>query len=286
MMEERHFTTAFTAQNARVLMVDDNTMNLLVFKSLIKQTKVRVDTALSGDECLKKCSTTKYDIIFLDHMMPGMDGIETLHELRAMQDHPNTETPVVCLTANAISGARESYIKEGFDEYLTKPIDTDKLEKMLYEFLPADKIDSPDQNGILEFEAAGVDEDFEQRNADAQKALEGLAGQDLIDREAGLKNCGDAEIYLSIMQLFHDSVDDSLKELTSYKDANDLQNYEVKVHSLKSSARTIGAKALGEAAQKLENAGKRGDEAYIRDNHDDFVRDCRKVQEMLGRICE
>ncbi|MBR6451414.1 MAG: response regulator [Lachnospiraceae bacterium] len=284
-MEERQkHTAAFTAQNARVLMVDDNTMNLLVFKSLIKQTKVRVDTALSGDECLKKCAATKYDMIFLDHMMPGKDGIETLHELRAMQDRPNSDTPVICLTANAISGARESYIKEGFDEYLTKPIDTDKLEKMLYEFLPQDKIDDPEQDGILEFAAAGEDEDFDRRNADAQKSLEALSSQTLIDPQAGLKNCGDAEIYLSIMELFYDSMDDSIRELTSYKDVNDLADYEVKVHSLKSSARTIGAAALGEKALKLEMAGKSSDADFIRENHEDFVKDCLEVKEVLARI--
>ena len=284
--ELKKYTSAFTAQNARVLMVDDNTMNLLVFKSLIKQTRIRVDTAMSGDECIKKCSATKYDVIFLDHMMPGKDGIETLHELKGMQDHPNADTPVICLTANAISGARESYIKEGFDDYLTKPIDTDKLEKMLFEFLPPDKIDSPEQNGIIEFAASGADEDFDERNADALKTLDALQGQEMFDAQAGLKNCGDAEIYLSIMELFHDSMDDSLKELAGYIEDNNLPDYEVKIHSLKSSARTVGAKALGEKAQKLENAGKSGDMAYIRENHESFAADCRKAKEILRGLFE
>ena len=169
-------------------------------------------------------------------------------------------------------------------EHLTKPIDTDKLEKMLYEFLPQDKIDDPEQDGILEFAAAGEDEDFDLRNADAQKSLEALSNQTLIDPQAGLKNCGDAEIYLSIMELFYDSMDDSIRELTSYKDANDLADYEVKVHSLKSSARTIGAAALGEKALKLEMAGKSSDADFIRENHEDFVKDCLEVKEVLERI--
>ncbi len=139
--KEKH-KSAFTASSARVLMVDDNSTNLVVFKGLLKGTRVNVDTALSGDECLKRCAETKYDIIFLDHMMPGKDGIETLHELRENADSPNADTPVISLTANAVSGARETYIKEGFDDYLTKPIDPSRLEKMLMEFLPKEKLDS------------------------------------------------------------------------------------------------------------------------------------------------
>ncbi|WP_303758253.1 response regulator, partial [Selenomonas ruminantium] len=123
----KKYREKFTAPEALVLMVDDNPMNLTVFKSLIKQTKVQVDTANDGDEGLLLAKEKKYDIIFLDHMMPGKDGIETLHELKKQESGPNRNTPVICLTANAISGAREQYIEAGFNDYLTKPIDTDKL---------------------------------------------------------------------------------------------------------------------------------------------------------------
>ncbi|MBO4414993.1 MAG: response regulator [Lachnospiraceae bacterium] len=135
------YKSAFTAKEARVLMVDDNSTNLLLYKKLMKQTLVKVDTALSGDECLKLCKEAKYDIIFLDHMMPGKDGIETLHELRADAASPNADTPVICLTANAISGAREEYLGEGFNDYLAKPIEPKKLEEAMLEYLPKEKID-------------------------------------------------------------------------------------------------------------------------------------------------
>ncbi len=130
----------FTAPGATVLLIDDNIINHTVFKGLIKKTLVKVDTAKSGDEGLKLASENKYDILFIDHMMPGKDGIETLRELRKDTDGPNIATPAVCLTANAISGAREEYIKAGFDEYLTKPIDPPVLENLLYEYIPKDKI--------------------------------------------------------------------------------------------------------------------------------------------------
>ncbi len=130
------------APTAEILVVDDTPMNLVVFRSLLKQTGVKIDAANSGDEGLELSYDKKYDMIFLDHMMPEKNGIETLHELRSRPDDPNLKTPTVCLTANAISGAREQYLAEGFDDYLTKPIDPEKLEAMLLEYLPPDKIEN------------------------------------------------------------------------------------------------------------------------------------------------
>ncbi len=127
------------APNATVLVVDDNKINLTVFKSLIKKTQIQTDTAGSGDECLEKTVGKTYDIIFLDHMMPGMSGTETLHELRSQSFNPNQNTPVVCLTADAISGAREQYISAGFNNYLTKPFLPEDLEDMIIEMLPEEK---------------------------------------------------------------------------------------------------------------------------------------------------
>lgn len=123
------------APGARVLVIDDNDMNIMVFRSLLKQTKISVDTASSGDEGLELARKNHYDIIFFDHMMPGKDGIETFRELRADGDGPNIKTPAVCLTANAVSGAREQYIGAGFDDYLTKPIDPERLEEMIARFI-------------------------------------------------------------------------------------------------------------------------------------------------------
>ena len=131
----------FRAPAAEVLIVDDTPMNLLVFKNLLKQTGVKIDIANSGDEGLSMSYDKKYDIIFLDHMMPEKDGIETLRELRSRPKDPNLGTPMICLTANAVSGAREQYLAEGFDDYLTKPIDPGKLETMMLEYLPPEKIE-------------------------------------------------------------------------------------------------------------------------------------------------
>ena len=128
------------APDASVLVVDDTDLNLTVFSQLIKHTGIQIDTAESGNECLEKAAEKTYDLIFLDHMMPGMDGTETLHELRAQTSGPNRNTPVICLTADALEGAREQYISAGFTDYLMKPIRPELLEEMLINMLPKEKV--------------------------------------------------------------------------------------------------------------------------------------------------
>ncbi len=135
--KEKHFF----APSASVLAVDDNKVNLLVFTNLIKRTGVSFDTAKSGEECLRMSREKKYDIIFLDYMMPKKNGIETLHELKAQTDNPNADTPTICLTANAVRGAKEECINAGFDGYISKPIDPDELEEIIFRFLPKEKIE-------------------------------------------------------------------------------------------------------------------------------------------------
>ncbi|MBE5897657.1 MAG: response regulator [Lachnospiraceae bacterium] len=137
------YKVSFEAPGARILVVDDNEINLKVFVNLLNQTRMQIETADSGEACIELFRRNFYDVIFLDHMMPDKDGIETLKEMKACTDTPNQKTPVICLTANAISGMREMYMEAGFDDYLTKPIDTGKLENMLLSYLPEDLINNP-----------------------------------------------------------------------------------------------------------------------------------------------
>lgn len=138
--EQKAYKAKFEAPEAKILIVDDTEINLKVLISLLRETKIQIDTADSGDACISKFKTKHYDIIFLDHMMPGKDGIETIKEMRTLNDTANENTPVICLTANAISGMREKYIEAGFDDYLTKPIDTVKLENMILNYLSPDLV--------------------------------------------------------------------------------------------------------------------------------------------------
>ncbi len=134
------YEASFTAPDAHILVVDDVAINLRVLQGLLKQTRIKVSVATSGQECLKKIVDTSFDIILLDHMMPEMDGIETMKRIRQNKEHVNQSTPIIMLTANAIIGAKEEYLNEGFSDYLSKPVRSDELEAVLLKFLPADKI--------------------------------------------------------------------------------------------------------------------------------------------------
>ncbi len=239
----------FTAPDAVVLMVDDTPMNLTVFKSLLKQTKVQVDTAESGAEGLHMMRKKKYDIVFLDHMMPEKDGIETLHELHAEESNPNLHTTAICLTANAISGAREQYLSEGFDDYLTKPIDADRLEEMMMQYLPKEKLIA--QTGDANAAAPSVE------------LPEWLRDIKDIDVDSGLKHCGGEEGYLDMLKIYGSDAATNADRIEDFWRARDLSNTTIKVHALKSTSRSIGAESLGALAEKLEFAGKAGDEAAL-----------------------
>ena len=262
----------FTAPNARVMVVDDNKMNLVVFQNLLKNTQVRIDTAESGDACLAHTQERKYDIIFLDHMMPNKDGIETLHELRAQEDNPNRDTVVVCLTANAIANARGHYISAGFDDYLTKPISPQKLEEMLAEYLPPEKI------------LAASQEQAAEAGPQVPEVLAPLKDADWLDLSTGIKNSGSADDYLPLLKIFYESLDEKVAEIENFYSQQNWKDYTIKVHALKSSARIIGAMAFGEEAQQLENAGKSGDTAYIVQHHAAFMTKYRSFREPLAAV--
>lgn len=269
----------FTAPEANVLVVDDNPMNLTVFKSLLKKTQVNIVTADSGDECLRLAGIDKYDIIFLDHMMPGKDGIETLKEMKAVTDGPNINTPVICLTANAISGAREQYMAEGFDDYLTKPIDSEKLEDMMMTFISDEKI-------VME---AAEDKGAKDKGAEDKEdnaALSAIRDLKEININEGLKNTGSCDDYINALEVFYESIAPMSGELNDFYERGDREGYTIKVHALKSSARIIGASSLADRAQKLEDAGKAGDSEYISKNHTQFMDDYVVFKDLLKGLFE
>ncbi len=276
LLTHQKYKESFTAPDARILVVDDNYMNLVVFNGLVKQTLIKVDTAEDGDAGLALAQTTKYDIIFLDHMMPGKDGIETLKELKGQENGLNVSTPIVCLTANAISGSRDAYISEGFDDYLTKPIDTDKLEEILCLYLPEEKV----RKNLMSEEPKTSEDD----GAALPPELKKLSGQGFIDVKEGIRNSGSVKAYMPVLRIFYTSIAEKEEELQRFYAEEDIQNYTIKVHALKSSARIIGATGFSEKAQKLEDAGKRGDIAYIKENHEAFIAEFKSFAEPLSGI--
>ncbi|MBQ3790835.1 MAG: response regulator [Lachnospiraceae bacterium] len=270
--ERMDYREKFTAPEARVLVVDDTPVNLTVFVNLLKRTGLKIDTAESGDEGIALFSREHYDVIFLDHMMPGKDGIETLREMKTLTDTPNTGTPIICLTANAISGMREMYTKAGFDDYLTKPIDAERLEMMLLQYLPGDKV-------TLVADADGDDTD-----EDALPDL--LYHLEEIDPGAGLSYCGDGESYMDALMIYLGGAEKKADEIEKYWAAGDIKNTTVKVHALKSSSRSIGALKLGEFAARLEEAGNSGDQETLEKELGELLARYRQLARDLAPLNE
>ncbi len=264
-----------TAPRASILVVDDNPMNLMVFSNLLKKTLVKIDTANNADEGLRLTKTMKYDMIFLDHLMPGKNGIEMLTELREQEGGLNIETPAICITANAISGARAQYISAGFDDFITKPIDTNKLEDILLFFLPREKLEAP------------LTENAKQETDDLDEIpdiIAPLMDQDWIDLSTGIKNSGSVDSYLLLLRAFYDSLDEKMDEIDNFYREGNISDYTIKIHAMKSSARLIGAMDLGYKAQWLENAATNGDIEYIRNNHNAFSEACRESKHLLSKF--
>ncbi|MBQ7201199.1 MAG: response regulator, partial [Eubacterium sp.] len=140
MAKRSNYTSAFLAPEVSILIVDDNEMNIEVEKRLLEDTDMRIDTALSGKEALDMCQKQHYDAIFMDHLMPQMDGIECLEKIREQVGGLNRNTPVIVLTANAGSENRELYNRAGFDGYLVKPVSAESMEEMLIKQVPGDRI--------------------------------------------------------------------------------------------------------------------------------------------------
>ena len=202
LQNHKEYHEKFTAPNAKILIVDDTVMNLTVVKGLLKQTKIQIDTAESGFECLKLVEKNHYDIIFLDHRMPKMDGVETLQEMKKLPDNLNKNTPVISLTANAISGAREQYIAAGFQDYLTKPINSIKLEEMIMKYLPPEKISAPAENSAVE-----------ETPTENLQLPDWLAQIDGLNAREGVEHCGDEDSYMEALKVFANSISDAADEI-------------------------------------------------------------------------
>ncbi len=255
--QTKTFTQSFTAPNAKVLVVDDADVNLLVFSNLLKKTKIKIDTASSGVEMLQMVRMNHYDMIFLDHRMPGMDGIEAFHNMKKMTDGLNYNTPVVALTANAVLGARQLYIDEGFSDYISKPVDTVRLEQVLLEYLPADLVNRNASYTQEEDTKPVIDaEVVEDAPAEEESPYKNIPG---IDYDAAVTNCGSEDTFIQALEIFYNSLDKKADEIEGFEREKDIKNYTIKVHALKSAARLVGALKLSEDAKYLEACGDKND---------------------------
>lgn len=255
--KESEYAPSFSAPDAHILVIDDNEINLKVFQGLLTQTLVHIDTALSGKECLEMIRKKHYDIIFLDHMMPGMDGLETFERIRSEEnEHLCKDVPVIILTANAVFGAKEMYLQKGFSDYLAKPVTGKLLEAAIRKFLPKNLLCPVTVNTANTAPVAK-----KRQTPVTIRTAE-------IDRALGLQYSGNlTELYDSLLSMFHDSSEEKMTEIEKKYQAEDWKNYQILVHALKSTAKSIGAESLSEEARKLEYAARDNDITYIKKNH-------------------
>lgn len=263
----------------RVLVVDDEPMNLMVAEGIFRDYQMNVTTAESGREAVALCEREDFDLIFLDHMMPEMDGVETLKRLRRIHTEPGRVLTVIAFTANAVSGAREMFLREGFDEFVSKPIETVELERVLRKVLPKASIafvdehyrkrtDSTEEQGNGENTA----EDRQIRDGLSEERKLARLERAGINTQSGLQYCQrDVVFYEELLNRF---AKDSVRKETEINESfgqEDYANYRIQVHALKSTAKMIGADSLSEMARCAEEAAKKLDADYIREHHGELI---------------
>lgn len=272
------YKAVFEAPDANLLVVDDNDVNRKVFVSLLKQTKVRIDEAEDGPTCLNMVKDKHYDIIFLDHMMPGMDGIETLEHLREMDCVTLKDTLFVALTANAMSGAKEEYLSLGFDAFLSKPIIPDKLEKMIRSMLPNELVQMKDEAELIEEIPADDDKSEE---------LPYIEGFDW--NSAMLHFSGQEQLQYAIAD-FYDIMEREavmLDALCANADHEEgIKEYRVRVHGFKSSAALVGAMQLFGLARTLEMAAAGNNTNRIRMLNPVLTEEIRRHKANIEEVIE
>ena len=235
-----------TAPNANVLIVDDNRINLKVTEGVLKPFQMKMDFATSGREAIEMVKMKNYDIIFMDHMMPEMDGVETTKRIRELESDVARTVPVIALTGNKEEAIREQLLKDGMNDFLTKPIDLQEICDIIKKWLPKNLL-----MGDLEAEK---DEPMK----DDIPIIEGL------DVEQGIALSGGLEMYLEILEDFYLMIPQKAEKIEQYLSEHMLHDYTIEVHALKSTSRLIGATELSDRCYHLEQLGRAGKEELLR----------------------
>ena len=276
--QEARIGSRFVAPSASILVVDDNMMNIKVVEGLLRPYRIRVFAASSGKEALKKIESMDYDFVFMDHMMPEMDGVETMHRIRQKPGRYFQTVPIIALTANAIGGAREMFLAEGFQDFVAKPIELSVLERVLLKYIPEQKIMK-----VSPEEAARQAETSAETKENTSGNVKEIGERDGIDVRQGIAYCGGKiQDYVEILQIYYATGREKIGEIENFYEQRDWKNYSILVHAVKSTSLGIGARALSDMAKDLEYAGKSMDECFIDGNHEAMMKEYRRVLELLG----
>jgi len=250
----------FTSPEARILLVDDIDTNLKVAKGLLQPYQMKVDLCSSGQEAVNAVKTNDYDLVFMDHMMPKMDGVEAAGIIRKWEKEQNNfsrkQVPIIALTANAISGMREMFIQKGFNGFLAKPIDIYELDEVLNQWIPNEKKKTRGEK-------------IKMSEENEKSLIPAIPG---IDIKRGIANTGGKiKNYTEILSLYRNDLEERLRVLQAAPDAGNLKEFITHVHAIKSASASIGAAEVSAQALELENAGNKEDINFIAKTLPDFT---------------
>ena len=277
--QEQKYRESFTAPEAHVLVVEDNVMNQKVVRSLLKQTRVQIDTADDGAGCLEKCAHNHYDLILMDHLMPNMDGIEAFHRLRADKEGINYNTPVIILTANAVAGMKQQYLDEGFNGFLSKPVQGPLLEETMKQYLPEDLV-------MISEQQQPDDEKEQERRQLLRQTVDVLRLSDMDLDDALQYSSGTVCDVLDNVKGYLSDSETNRERIKKEYAAENWNDYKIHVHALKSTSRIVGAIHMAYLAELMEKAAGSGDISYIRQNFEDLLYEheqlCTDLEHLLA----
>lgn len=276
----------FITKNVHVLVVDDNRMNLRVAESLLSRYGIAVTLAGSGREALVKIESCNYDFVFMDHMMPEMDGVETLQQIRQKVGAYYKKVPIIALTANAVAGTREMLLSMGFSDFLEKPIENSVLERVLRRNLPEDKIVIA-KTEVEQVEETMTDEiQMPKEAVETQKSLLELLEQEGLNTQKGIMYCGGEEPYIEILQSFCEDSRETYQSVQELFENEDWENYTIMVHGIKSAMGSIGAEDIQELARQLEFAGKENKIEFILQENSNLLTSYKGLFKRLAGISD
>lgn len=257
----------FEAPDARILLVEDNELNVKVTTGLLAPTKVRIDVAENGIAALRKVTDNRYDLVLMDHMMPVMDGVEATEKIRNFEGDYFSKIPIIALSANAVAGAKEEFFAAGMNDFIGKPIDVNELKSKLRKWLPDELIKEVQVHQEKEQNQPATPETIitEADNTKGEEEMNNTGEYGQLDRQLGIQYCGTEELYDEILKDFYTLIDDKTGKIQGLLDDNNIHDYTIEVHALKSTARMLGATQLSELAYEMEMAGKSDNLELIRE---------------------